>query len=473
MICDKKMSFEECELAILRAAVDKTESLQGEKLLNNPDIKNIISTVEKFIKDNKLICYGGTAINNILPKDDQFYNLDIELPDYDFFSPNPIEHSKKLADLFHSLGYNEVEAKAGVHYGTYKVFVDFLPIADITFLNKELFKSISKDAIKVNGLLYCPADFLRMNMYLELSRPRGDVSRWEKVLKRLTLLNKNYPLKHKNCNSEIIQRVFDEKKQGNKYFTDNIFNIVLNGLIDQNVVFFGAFANKLYLRNLPEYKNTLKKIPDFDVLSENPDVTARIIKEKLERAKIKNIKINKKNAIGEIIPEHYEIAIEGNNIKSRDAFCFIYKPIGCHSYNLTSYFNKKIRIATIDTILSFYLAFTYVNRAYYDKQRLLCMCNYLFEIQKRNRLKQNGILKRFSISCYGEQETIEEIRNKKSQMFNKLKNKKNSKEYEEWFLKYNPADKNNKTKIISKTKKNKYTKKNKTKKNLLSRLIKF
>ena len=58
MLCDKNMSFEECELAILRSAVDKTEALQGEKLLKNPDIKNIISTVEKFIKDNKLICYG-------------------------------------------------------------------------------------------------------------------------------------------------------------------------------------------------------------------------------------------------------------------------------------------------------------------------------------------------------------------------------------------------------------------------------
>ena len=45
-------------------------------------------------------------------------------------------------------------------------------------------------------------------MYLELSRPDGDVSRWEKVLKRLTLLNKNYPMKGKNCRIEDIQRLF-------------------------------------------------------------------------------------------------------------------------------------------------------------------------------------------------------------------------------------------------------------------------
>ena len=46
-------------------------------------------------------------------------------------------------------------------------------------------------------------------MYLELSRPDGDVSRWEKVLKRLSLFNKHYPLRGKNCSIEDIQRLFE------------------------------------------------------------------------------------------------------------------------------------------------------------------------------------------------------------------------------------------------------------------------
>ena len=48
-----------------------------------------------------------------------------------------------------------------------------------------------------------------MSMYLELSRPAGDVSRWPKVLKRLSLLNKHYPLRGKNCNINMIQRLFE------------------------------------------------------------------------------------------------------------------------------------------------------------------------------------------------------------------------------------------------------------------------
>ena len=57
--------------------------------------------------------------------------------------------------------------------------------------------------------MYAPPNFLRMSMYLELSRPEGDVSRWEKVLKRLILLNKHYPLRGRSCDIDSVQRLFE------------------------------------------------------------------------------------------------------------------------------------------------------------------------------------------------------------------------------------------------------------------------
>jgi len=42
--------------------------------------------------------------------------------------------------------------------------------------------------------------------------------------------------------------------------------------------------------------------------------------------------------------------------------------------------------------------------------------------------------------CYGKQKSIEEIREDKSEAFKRLSNKKDSQEYKEWFLKYNPAN---------------------------------
>jgi len=463
-ICDKSMNFQECELAILRSAVDKAEERSGRAVANSGEVKKIINIVENFIRRKKVICYGGTAINNILPKADQFYNTEIEIPDYDFFSPNALNDSKELTDDYVKAGFLEVEAKSGQHKGTYKVFVNFIPVADITFLHKELYKSVRKEAIKVDGILYAPPNYLRMSMYLELSRPAGDVSRWEKVLKRLTLLNKNYPLKSKHCDDiEAFQR-----EMINKEDEDKIFEITRNSFINQGVVFFGGYAISLYLQYMPRHLHKkLEKIPDFDVLSEDPKKTAEILRERLKDAGYKTVKIIKRKEIGEIVAPHYQIMV------GADTIAFIYKPIACHSYNIITVDREKVKIATVDTMLSFYLAFLYSDRNYYDSERIVCMAQFLFEVQQRNRLQQKGLLRRFSISCYGHQETVEEMRAEKAEKFKELKDykKKQNTEYEEWFLRYRPADdlslkekKTQERKLKKSKTANKKTKKSETKK---------
>ena len=429
-ICDSNMSFEECELAILRSAVDKAEERQGRKEANSPDIKRIINIVEAFLRKKKAICYGGTAINNILPKQDQFYNKDIEIPDYDFYSFNALNDAKELADIYVKEGFFEVEAKSGQHFGTFKVFVNFIPVADITMLPKELFNAIKKEAIKISGILYAPPNLLRMGMYLELSRPAGDVSRWEKVMKRLTLLNKHYPLTANQCSHVDFQRkMADDKK------ADEIYENVQKTLVDQGVVFFGGYAISIYAKYMPKnLQRKLQKIPDFDVLSEDPLVTAQIVKERLNDIDIKNVKIIKRPSVGEIIAPHYEIRV-GN-----DTVAFIYEPLACHSYNIVKEDGYDVKVATIDTMLSFYLAFLYADRPYYDKDRILCMSKYLFEVQAKNRLAQKGVLRRFSINCMGHQETIEEMRSEKAEKFKEFKDKKKTPEYDAWFLRYRPTD---------------------------------
>merc|ERR1711907_614690 len=92
-------------------------------------------------------------------------------------------------------------------------------------------------------------------------------------------------------------------------------------------------------------------------------------------------------------------------------------------------------------MLSFYLAFLYSNRAYYDTERILCMSQFLFTVQQKNRLQQKGLLRRFSINCYGHQETLDAIREHKSKKYEELKTKRNSEEFEKWFLNYKPGEK--------------------------------
>jgi len=438
--CKPRLSLEEKELAILRRAVDTADKIKGAKIVNDPDVEKLIKIVEQFLTKKRLVCYGGTAINNILPVEDQFYNKDIEFPDYDFYSPNALEDAKELADIYYAAGYTEVEAKAGVHHGTYKVFVDFIPIADITQLDKKIFSNLQKDGIRmngiINGIIYCPPSFLRMNMYLELSRPSGDVSRWEKVLKRLILLNKNFPIKVEGCEPENFQRDFDLE---NTKLEGQIFYIARDSFIHQGAVFFGGYASSLYSQHMPKKTRDLfHKTPDFDVLSENPSQTADMLKARLNEGGYKKVKIIKHDGIAELIGPHYEVKV---NVDKKDkTIAFIYEPLACHSYNVIKIGKKHIRIATIDTMLSFYLAFLYAGREYYDKKRISCMAEYLFSVQQKNRLEQKGVLKRFSIKCYGKQQTLEVMRAEKAEMFKTLKDDRTSKEYESWFLRYVPFE---------------------------------
>ena len=426
----KKFDLNEKELEILREAVDTAEKKSSQKAVNSPEVKKIISIVENFLRKKQLVCYGGTAINNILPIEDQFYDKSLEIPDYDFFSMNALNDAKELANIYHKEGYSDVEAKAGVHHGTFKVYVNYIPVADITMLHSELFRSVKRESIKRAGMLYAPPNYLRMAMYLELSRPKGDVSRWEKVLKRLILLNKHYPLKGKNCNLVDIQRSFESKKTNE----GTIYGLVKRALIDEGVVFFGGYANSLYSNYMPKHlRDKLKKIPDFDVLTEDPKNTATIVKERLSYDDISNVSIKKHNPIGELVDEHYSIIVDGETV------AFLYKPNACHSYNILNTEHSKIKIATIDTMLSMYLAFLYSNRDYFEPDRILCMAQYLFTVQQKNRLKQKGLLRRFSLSCYGKQDTLESMRALKAEKFEELKNKRGTDEYDEWFLKYSPG----------------------------------
>jgi hypothetical protein len=174
-------------IALAQEQIDKEAA-------SDPDVKKMIKIVREFIETHRVMCYGGTAINNLLPPEDQFYDFSIEIPDYDFFSETPQLHAAKLGDRLANAGFASVEVKPGVHLGTFKVFANYIGVADVSHMEGSMFKKLWDEKITKDKISYVPPNFLRMAMYLELSRPKGDVSRWKKVYKRLQLLNKHHPM---------------------------------------------------------------------------------------------------------------------------------------------------------------------------------------------------------------------------------------------------------------------------------------
>jgi hypothetical protein len=342
--------------------------------------------------------------------------------------------------------------------------VNFTGIADMTLMNKGIFERLKYYAVKKDGILYSPPDFLRMGMYLELSRPEGDVSRWEKVLKRINLLNKFFPLKtSKKCVALPFQRTLEMKKN-QTVDVENLHNTIRDHFVDDGCVFFGGYAARLYsryMKNSDVKEKFLQIAPDFDVLSKHAKEVAQELVSKLSNMGFNATSVEHEE-IGELIPKRFEVKVNGETV------AFLYEPIACHNYNTIRVNNKTVKVATIDTILSFYLAFIYSDEYANDRNRLLCIAAYLFEVIAHNRLDQNGLLKRFNIDCIGSQKTLQEIKQERFKIYEELREKKDTLEYNMHFFNYRGKGKG--SKISDRT--NKTNKTNKTQKAKLNETTK-
>ncbi len=444
--CDQDMTIDECEQHIIKYNVEQIEERNKKLLLEGYNIGEIISIIEDFLRDTQRICYGGTAINNTLPKNLQFYDYTREIPDYDFYSPKPIQDCIDLVNIFMESGYPNAEARASnVHKGTFKVFVNNIPVADINYMDGKLYNSLHKHAVEIDGIFYAPIEFIRRNMFLELSRPKGEVSRWEKVVKRLNLFNSYYKNIAKDCNLDAI---FERKNTEER---NNILSKLKTLLIKEEAVFVGLFSKSIYFKYEPVKRNiSLSQIPHFDILHGDPE---RVLDSIQRKFKDENIKVKEYPPIEKIIGRRYEVKHNGNTI------LHLYEPIVCHNYNEITYNNRKVKIGTIDTILSLYLVFLYLDNPKYDANRLLCLCDHLLKIQNEHRLSQRSPLRRYTMNCKGQQKTIIDLKQERERIHEKMKREKDKvrKRYDNYFFKYRPKETKKKRSRKTKTRKRRST----------------
>ena len=182
--------------------------------------KDLIDIVGTFIKKKQLIIYGGFAINLLLSKKDKFYR-EYTINDYDCFSSNAKQDAKELATLLQSKGYQYIKIRNAIHESTFKVFVDFMAVIDITQIKQESFESfkfISKQERKTSlyknyceDYILAPFSFLMSNMHYELARPLSSYYRWEKIYRRQSVLAKLIKKNIKNNDKNTLSQSYDKK----------------------------------------------------------------------------------------------------------------------------------------------------------------------------------------------------------------------------------------------------------------------
>jgi len=398
----------------IRKIVKDLETENNRVAASDPGTVTSLAVVKNFLKNHRVLCYGGTAINNLLPKEDQFYNPEEDVPDYDFFSKTPQAHSVIIANKLKAEGIASVEVKPGMHLGTFKVFADFTGVADITQLDEEIFDRLWEQAETRDGIHYVPVNFLRMSMYLELSRPHGDVSRWEKVYSRLQLLNKAHPT---TCNKNITkhrEELTDEQQKG-----------VLKLLKNEPVVLLSVSAAEIHLD-----KNWTTPI---GLLAE---------RETIERlTKGENVEVNEEN---DILPRRTYVM---NSDGTKSLFRF-YETTACHSYHEME---NGVRVASIPTTLQFFFAYLYSGAQEDNVANVLCIAQRLVDIAKSKAKRRFDILT--PKECIGIQESFVEMKRNKAELFEQLGKDRSSKKFLENFFTYNPDDTTSKKKAKTAVKK--------------------
>jgi Poly(A) polymerase catalytic subunit len=343
---------------------------------HDPKIRRAIQIVEKFLRKTRRICYGGQALNAHLPVAYQFYDPETSVPDYDFFTPDQDKDLVELVKALQAAGFTDISARLGIHEGTIKVYADYFPIADITQMDPALYSLLSSRAYVHNKISYLDADTLRMLVYLELSRPKGEVDRWEKVYQRLLLLDNFVPLGRATAAAVPSRRTTSGKVKGIKSQLNRIERETLMKYITQNHrVFAGADLVSFFDRSLkmPSSSSQSRKKSQattrlaighhYPIVLFVKDIKkeGELLKDILQDAvvsgtkpgiPIKPVRADLYGAVnGDMLPEMVIL------YKGGKAACLLIQESACHSYyNFVLATGENLRIASVDTLVTLFFA---------------------------------------------------------------------------------------------------------------------
>lgn len=404
LLSRKRSSFD-AQIQRIKKAAELAQEKIDYTVAHNEHILQAIDVVETFLRKKHRLCYGGQAINAHLPDKYKFYDPERTIPDYDFFTPQPDQDIRALVQDLKKAGFQEISAREGMHEGTVKIYVDYIPVADITSLDPALYRILSKREFRMNGISYMDSASLRMMMYLELSRPRGEVDRWPKVYERLLLLN-SFASK-RPCRPAHLTHILSSTQ----------VEYILQWIVQKKRVFAGLDLVQVYHQALKRRSkrvewlvHTRKPILFY---SPTPDEDMKEIREGLEGLVPTagfRIRTESRNSSGELLPTLTILYQE------KEPVLFAVHQTACHSYFQLplspSSFKKTattstLRIASIDTLITLYFSMALLGSKHLDMASMECLANQLIElsIQMRSRPKDSPF-PFISLNCAGHQTTL-------------------------------------------------------------------
>jgi hypothetical protein len=387
----KKPTIDEL-VELAHAAATTAANFQERFAAEDTEARKIVDIMERFLRLKGRVVYGGAAINAHMSPANRFYDPALYLPDYDFMTPDPLQDCADLLLAFQAEGFKDAEAKFGIHEGTYKIFVNYRSAADITFMPEDIYNRIVADSDTIDGIRYASVNFLRMNIYLELSRPSGDVSRWEKVYKRLLLLNQEHPLRAGRCVEDPLGAMSEESDTEPKKTDILRHKRLVNTGIEAGAVFLSGAT---YL---------VGKEPRADevVLMMTPKRADLVTAIKGSSQKVTDFPAN-----GELLPARTEIHV------GKRLVAVVFETVACHNYTILKE-PAGYRLGSLDLLIQMYYAMYFTDLHGYLPVRLLCIIEQLIEMEAERRV--TAVIEHvpahdvFPLECIGHQPSLPELK---------------------------------------------------------------
>lgn len=375
--------------------------------------QGVMKVIHRFVKEKKRKLYGGYAINLLIkaknPKD-TFYNEDLEVPDVDFYSPDPIGDLIELCNRIVDAGYTNVEGREAQHLETYKIFVNRKDYIDISYTPKNIYNRIPFK--EVEGFILADPSFILIDYYRIFTDPLLSYWRFDKAFKRFFTLQKHYPI------NKIEQKIVQKNTKTNEKLLEKTFNI-LTSL--KTIIFIGDYLYNYFLDESKPSQKYIKmlKIHRYEVVSSNYKEDVQKIIDQL-----KEFAGEEKNKI--YVEEYYpffqyagrRVKIKYEDIELATIFdynkrCIPYLIVPIKSFGETVkvHKDKKMVIGTFDFNILMTLVgglLFRVNKNKDGEHYYRTMLSHLIELRK-NYLDKNkmdmfdeSLFKEFSLECLGE-----------------------------------------------------------------------
>ena len=225
-------------------------------------IHNIILT---YIQENRRKIYGGYALNKLLiSKQQSSFYKDYDIPDIDFYSPDPNHDIIKLCNLLFDSGFTKVNGREAKHPNTYSIYVNFDLYCDITYTPKNIYNKIPY--IIVDNIYYTNPSFMIIDYLKIITDPMGSYWRIEKAFERLLKIQEFFPL------PKFTKEIYIGESDNDSNISESI-EIIKNEIKNKDIVIIGFEAYNYYMNKSRLFEKNKKvnqiKIPYLEIISKN------------------------------------------------------------------------------------------------------------------------------------------------------------------------------------------------------------